>query len=149
MTTLVRWDPFREMMQLPNIVDRLFEPDLSATLPLWRQTSGAWMLPLDIIETDDAFTVKASIPGVHPDDLDIAITDNVLTIKGEFKTEEEENARYHLRERRFGMFQRSVSLPVPVNADKVDAVYENGILTLHIPKAEEVKPKHISVKKTS
>ena len=149
MTTLVRWDPFREMMQLQNAVDRLFEAELASTLPLWRQT-GAWALPLDVIETDDEFIVKASIPGINPDELDISLVDNVLTIKGEIKAEEEsEDVRYHLRERRFGMFQRSISLPVPVNADKVEATYENGVLILHIPKAEEVKPKHISIKKVS
>ncbi len=149
MTTLVRWDPFREMMQLQQAMDRLFESELASTLPLWRQ-GGAWALPLDVIETDDEFIVKASLPGINPDELDISLTDNVLTIKGEIKAEEEaENVRYHLRERRFGMFQRSISLPVPVNADKVEAVYENGVLVLHIPKAEEVKPKHIAIKKVS
>ncbi|HHB89844.1 MAG TPA: Hsp20/alpha crystallin family protein [Anaerolineae bacterium] len=150
MTTLVRWDPIREMMQLQNMVDRLFEAELASTLPLWRQTAGAWALPLDVIETEDEFIVKASIPGIDPNELDISLADNVLTIKGEIKAEEEaEDVRYHLRERRFGMFQRSISLPVPVDADKVEAVYEHGVLTLHIPKAEEVKPKHISIKKVS
>ncbi len=149
MTTLVRWDPFREMMQLQQAMDRLFESELASTLPLWRQ-GGAWALPLDVIETDDEFIVKASLPGINPDELDISLTDNVLTIKGEIKAEEEaEHVRYHLRERRFGMFQRSISLPVPVDADKVEAVYENGVLILHIPKAEEVKPKHIAIKKVS
>jgi len=149
MTTLVRWDPFREMMQLQNAVDRIFESELASTLPLWRQSETAWMLPLDVIETEDEFIVKASIPGISPDELDINLTDNVLTIMGEIKVEEAEDVRYHLRERRFGMFQRSISLPVPVNSDKVEAVYENGVLTLHIPKVEEVKPKHISIKKVS
>ncbi len=149
MTTLVRWDPFREMMQLQNAVDRIFESELASTLPLWRQSATAWMLPLDVIETEDEFIVKASIPGISPDELDISLTDNVLTIKGEIKEEEAEEVRYHLRERRFGMFQRSISLPVPVKSDKVEAVYENGVLTLHIPKVEEVKPKHISIKKVS
>ncbi len=149
MTTLARWDPIREMMQLQNAVDRLFESELASTLPLWRQSATAWMLPLDVIETEDEFIVKASLPGIDPDELDISLTDNVLTIKGEIKVEEAEDVRYHLRERRFGMFQRSISLPVPVNADKVEAVYEHGVLTLHIPKAEEVKPKHISIKKVS
>ena len=149
MTTLVRWDPFREMMQLQNAVDRIFESELASTLPLWRQSETAWMLPLDVIETEDEFIVKASIPGISPDELNINLTDNVLTIMGEIKVEEAEDVRYHLRERRFGMFQRSFSLPVPVNSDKVEAVYENGVLTLHIPKVEEVKPKHISIKKVS
>jgi HSP20 family protein len=105
-----------------------------------------WMLPLDVSETEDAFIVKASLPGVNPDDIDISLTENVLTIKAEIKAEEKiENARYHLQERRYGVYSRSITLPTAVNADAVEAVYENGVLTLNIPKAEEVKPRKIEV----
>ena len=98
-------------------------------------------------ENEDNFVVKASLAGINPDDLDITLTDNVLTIKGEIKEDRsEEEGVYHLRERRYGMFQRSIALPVPVNADKIDAVYKDGVLILTIPKVEEIKPKKISVK---
>ena len=106
-----------------------------------------WALALDVAENEDNFVVKASLAGIDPDDLDITLTDNVLTIKGEIKEEKEkEEGVYHLRERRYGMFQRSIALPVPVNAEKIDAVYKDGVLTLTIPKVEEIKPKKISVK---
>lgn len=111
------------------------------------QSSTNWGLALDVAENDDAFVVTASVPGMKPDDLDITITDNVLTIKGEYKADETiEEEQYHIRERRYGSFGRSITLPVAVNADEVDANYENGVLILTVPKAEEVKPRRITVK---
>ncbi len=92
--------------------------------------------------------MKASIPGVDPNDVEVTLTDNTLTIKGEVKEETDvEERNYHLRERRFGSFTRNVTLPLPVDADKVEATHENGVLSLRLPKTEAVKPKKISVKK--
>ncbi|MBK7219446.1 MAG: Hsp20/alpha crystallin family protein [Candidatus Promineofilum sp.] len=109
--------------------------------------AGSWGLALDVAEKGEVFTVKASLPGISPDDLNVTLEDNVLTIQGETKEDEtiEENS-YHIRERRYGSFSRSVRFPVPVEGDKVEAEYENGVLTLTIPKAEAVKPKRIAVK---
>ncbi len=144
MTLVRRWDPFREMAELRATMDRLLNE--TRNLPMMASEETIWMLPLDVSETEDAYIVKASIPGVNPDDIDITLTDNVLTIKAEIKEEKEvEEAKYHLRERRFGTFSRSITLPTAVDADKVEAVYENGVLTLTIPKAEEVKPRRIEV----
>jgi HSP20 family protein len=96
---------------------------------------------------DDEVVVKATVPGVKPDDLHITITGDVLTIRGEVKQEEEvKEEAYHIRERRYGTFSRSLPLPVPVLTDKAKAEFENGILTLTLPKAEEVRPKTIEVK---
>jgi HSP20 family protein len=140
---LTRWDPFQEMITLRNAVDRLFD---TAYGPSTAQPV-TWGLALDVIEQEDEFLVKASVPGINPDDLEITFTDNVLTIKGETKAEEEiKDANYHLRERRFGSFARSISLGSRITADKIQANYENGVLTLHLPKAEEVKPKRIPIK---
>ena len=98
-------------------------------------------------EKDDAFVVKASIPGINADDLEITLSDNVLTIKGEIKADEDiEEEQYHVRERRYGSFMRSVTLPTPVDADAVEATYEHGVLTLTVPKAEEAKPKRIAIR---
>ena len=146
MTRLMRWNPTREMMTLRNEFDRLFEKFLD--LPQLQENRGLdWGLALDVAENDQAYTIKASVPGVSPDDIDITLSDNVLTIKGEFKEEKDvEEEKYHLRERRFGSFGRSVTLPVAVNAEAVDANYDNGVLTLTVPKAEEVKPKRITIK---
>ena len=146
MSTLTRWNPFQEMMNLRNEVDRLFDESFSFPQMRWQGATN-WGLALDVRENQDAFTVAASVPGVNPDDLDITLTDNVLTIRGEVKAEEvTENEQYHLRERRCGSFSRSLSLPVLVVAEEIEANYENGILTLTIPKAEEVKPKRIVIK---
>lgn len=146
MNTMIRWNPFGEMARMRSEIDRLFEDAFNAPTGKWEQNS-VWGFPLDVTEVDTAFTVKAAVPGMNPDDLDITITDNVLTIKGETQSEEtKDDEKVHLQERRFGSFMRSISLPVPVEADNVAAHYENGILTLDIPKAEAVKPKRISVK---
>lgn len=140
---LTRWDPFQEMIQLRNAVDRLFDSTIG---PLTTTQPATWSLALDVIEKDDEFLVKASVPGINPDDLEITFTDNVLTIRGETKSEEEfKDAKYHMRERRYGSFCRSISLGSRINADKIEANYENGVLTLHLPKAEEVKPKRIAI----
>ena len=146
MTRLIRWNPVRDMMTLRNDFDRLFENFMD--LPQFQGNGGPdWGLALDVAETEDNFTIKASVPGINPDDIDITLSENVLTIKGEFKAESNvEEEKYHLRERRYGSFGRSVTLPVMVNADAVEADYSNGVLTLTVPKAEEVKPRRISIK---
>ena len=140
MTTLVRWNPVRRP-RLINEFDRLFETPI-----LW-QTPRNQGVALDVSEKEDIYTVKASVPGMNPDDIIITIEDNTLTMQGEFTHEEEnENERYHLRERRTGNFSRTVKFPVLVNAEAVEASYEHGVLTLIVPKAEEVKPKRIGIK---
>ncbi len=104
--------------------------------------STGWDLALDVAETDDEYLVKASLPGINPDDLNVTFDSNVVTIKGEIRKEEDiDEQRYHLRERRFGTFSRSISLPSSVKADKIEARYNAGILTLHLPKSEETRPK--------
>lgn len=141
---LTRWDPFQEMLNLRRTVDRLFDnasPDRE-----WGQ-SPMWGLAVDVVENKDDFIVKASVPGIHPDDLDISYADDTLTIKGDIKSDNEvKEDQYHLRERRFGSFARSISLPTKVKGDAIEASYQNGVVTLRLPKAEEVKPKRIAIK---
>jgi HSP20 family protein len=146
MAKLVRWSPFREMMNLRDEFDRVFEESLNV-LPGDRWGRGSnWGLALDVVENEDSFVVQASVPGIDPDDLEITLTDNVLTIKGERKEEKEINEeRYHLQERRLGSFCRSFMLPVKVQEEGIEATCENGVLTVEVPKAEEVKPKRIAV----
>ena len=105
-------------------------------------------LALDMYETDDDLVVEASLPNIGPDDVDISIVGNSLTIKGETEHEEEkeEKGKYFFRERRYGAFQRTVSLPVEVNADEAEATFENGVLKLSLPNVEEAKPMRITVK---
>ena len=148
MNALTRWNPYGDMMNLRDQMDRLFE-DTFNLLPSTRtsfRTPRIWGLQLDVSETDDAYIVKAAVPGITPDDLDITLTNNVLTIKGEIEaTEEQEGEVYHMRELRYGSFSRSLTLPEQVNADGVEANVENGILTVFVPKSEESKPKRIPV----
>ncbi|MBX3011580.1 MAG: Hsp20/alpha crystallin family protein [Caldilineaceae bacterium] len=147
MTTLTRWEPFREMANLSRVMDRFFDEPFGEMPVLWRRGEG-YSLALDVAEQNDKYIVKASVPGIKPEDVEITLTDNVLTIKGETKTETEtQEENYHLRERRFGSFMRSIALPNTIDADKIEAVNENGVLTLTLPKAEAVKPKRIEVKK--
>lgn len=148
MTSMTRWDPYRELATMRQVLDRFFEDDFARFPSLWERRPEAMSLALDVAEQEDAFVVKASVPGVAPEDVEVTLTDNVLTIKGEMKADKEINEEnYHLRERRFGAFMRSVTLPTAVEAEKIEAVNENGVLTLTLPKAEAVKPKKIEVRK--
>jgi HSP20 family protein len=123
-----------------NEFDRLFER------PFPRTVAHDWNIALDVAEKDDNYLVTATIPGINPDDLEITLEDGVLTLKGEIKNNEEiEDAKYHVRERRYGSFNRSIRFPMAVNGDAVEAAYNNGILSLNIPKSEAVKPKRITV----
>ncbi len=141
---LTRWDPFQEMLNLRRTVDRLFDnasPDHE-----WSQPA-LWGLTVDMVEKEDDIIVKASVPGINPDDLDISFADDTLTIKGESKSDNEvKEDQYHVRERRFGSFARNITLPTKIKADAIEASYHNGVVTLRLPKAEEVKPKRIAIK---
>jgi HSP20 family protein len=108
---------------------------------------GAAPLPLDVAETENEFIVTASLPGVRPEDVQITARGDTLTIRGESKAQEErKDTHHHLRERRCGQFQRTVSLSTPINADKAQANFEHGVLTLTLPKAEEARPKQIKIR---
>jgi HSP20 family protein len=146
MADMIRWEPYRELMSLRQAMDRLFEDSFVRPSRLLPEL-GEREPDLDIYQTDEDVVVKAALPGVKPEEVDISITGDVLTIKGEHKEEEEvKEADYFCKERRYGAFSRSVSIPVQVKAEGAEALFENGILTLTLPKAEETKPKQIKVK---
>ncbi len=147
--TLVRWEPTTDLLSLPTgldgVFDRWFEDLFFSSLTPFTSRRGT--LPLDIYETDDSVIVKAAIPGVKAEDIDISVAGDVLTIKAETQEEQEVEADSYLRrERRYGLCRRSVTLPGGLETDKAEADYQNGILTLTFPKAEELKPKTIKVK---
>ena len=145
---LTRWDPFREMWRMRRMMDRMFDSAFDRQLADWEPE--AWSIPLDVVEDEDAFVVKASLPGISPDDLDITFDNNTLTIQGEVKKDEEiEEARYHLRERSYGRFTRTITLSRNVDADRIEANYEKGELRLNVPKTEESKPKRIAIQSGS
>ena len=145
MANLIRIEPFREMTSMRDVMDRLMDDGFH------RPFGGMWDVEsvptMDLYQTVDAVVVKMGLPGVKPEDIQISVANGVLTIRGEVKEEKEEKEKtYHLRERRYGSFSRSISLPSNVSADKSDAEFENGVLTLTLPKAEEAKAKTIIVK---
>ncbi|MBN1400988.1 MAG: Hsp20/alpha crystallin family protein [Anaerolineae bacterium] len=144
---LTRWEPFREMMSLRRAMNRLFDEGFTRSLreTPWRETDLS--LALDMYEEDDHLVVTADLPGVKPEDVDISVQSNMLTIKGEFgDREEKERDSVYFQERRYGAFSRTVSLPSNVNPEEIDATCEDGVLRLEIPIKEEAKPKRITVK---
>ncbi|MDD5511143.1 MAG: Hsp20/alpha crystallin family protein [Dehalococcoidales bacterium] len=144
--TMIRWEPLREMTTLRNAMDRLLEDSFVRPSRLWPEI-GIGNLSVDMYQTADDVVVKAAIPGIKPEEVDITISGDTLTIRGEQKEDREvKEEDYFYKERRYGTFSRSVAIPVQVKSDKAEAVFENGILTLTLPKAEEIKPKQIKVK---
>jgi len=145
--SLIRWDPTGEMISLRDAMDRLLGESFIRPW-LGRGTFfGGEAFALDMYETDNDVIVEAPLPGVKPEEIDIQVNGNVLTIKGERKEEKkEEEASYVYQERSFGSFCRSVTLPTDVDVDKADAAFEHGVLTLTLPKSEAVKPKTIKIK---
>jgi HSP20 family protein len=143
--TLTTWPSFGRLADLRNEIDRLFESPLSELTRTSQLLSG-WTPALDVYEDKDSFVVKAELPGMKKEDIEVSLHDGSLSISGERKTESKrEDAEVYRAERFFGRFQRTVSLPATVAADKVQAAYTDGVLTITLPKTEEAKPKKIDV----
>jgi HSP20 family protein len=146
MANIVRWDPFGDMLSLRQAVDRLFE-DAWVQPSATNAAGAAGMLPVDLYETAEDVVVTASVPGVTPEDIEITVQADVLSIRGASRTEEvTDQAKYHRRERRLGQFVRQLALPVGVDSDRAEARFENGVLTLRLPKAEQAKRRRIEVR---
>jgi HSP20 family protein len=153
---LIRWrpgrelSPFRSLTGIQDEINRLFDLTLSGW-PNEHQGlfGGEWAPAVDVVEDDEKVVVKAELPGLTDKDVDISVVDNMLTIKGEKKQEEEKKEKgYHRLERSYGAFQRSIMLPTSVTSDKAKASFKNGLLEIELPKKEEAKPKQIKVKVT-
>jgi HSP20 family protein len=144
MSRMIRWEPLNEMMSIREMMDRFFNEPMGG---MRRWNEGARVPDMDLYQTDDEVVLKATLPGLKPDDINISVTGDVVTLRGTVVEETEtKETTYYLRERTSGEFSRSVPLPAPVVADRAKADFENGVLTLTLPKAEEVKPKTITVK---
>lgn len=145
MADITRWDPFAELATLRQAVDRMFD---EGGRP-WRFANGGGSegyFPVDLLETNDDVIVKASLPGVKPEDIDISVTGQLLTLKGESREDVEERVEnYYRRERRHGTFVRQLTLPAEVESDKAQATFEDGVLRLSLPKADTARPKTIKV----
>lgn len=145
--TLVRWDPFRDLVSIQDELHRLFGRTFSGTEALRPTAAGSWMPPMDVVETEDKIVARLELPGIEPADVEVSVEDSTLTVSGsrEFADEvKEENV--HRLERRYGSFIRSITLPQTVDTERVDAGFDKGVLTIEVPKVERAKPRKIQVK---
>lgn len=145
---LVRWDPFRELEEMSDRLNRFFaRTDARRTNGKEMMTVADWTPSVDISEADEEFQIKAELPGVKKDDVKVTLDNGVLTLQGERKEEREEKGRkFHRIERSYGQFIRSFTLPDVVDDTKVKAEFKDGVLHLRLAKSEKAKPKAIEVK---
>ena len=148
MSSMIRWEPFRDLVSLRDRMDRLFGEGFGRGWPTEEGlTTGVWNPPVDVYETADSIVLKADLPDVTKDDVDISVHGNALTIRGERKREEEVKEKdFYRMERSYGSFTRSFTLPGTVDPEKIEAGFTGGVLTVTLPKREESKPKQIKVK---
>ena len=145
---VIRWDPFRDVVTLQDRMNRLFDQALSRTRTDEEEglTASTWVPAIDIIETADSIVMRAELPGVNRENIDIQVRDNTLTLKGERTFERDVKDENYLRiERSYGAFQRAFNLPTVIQQDKIKAVFRDGVLEMTIPKAEEAKPKQVKI----
>jgi HSP20 family protein len=144
--SVIRWDPFRNIVALQDRINRLFEDAFPRTAEEEDLASCTWRPPVDIFEEDNGFVVQVDLPGVNKEDVTVEIKNNLLLIQGRRQVESEvDDDRYYRRERTCGTFQRSFSLRTAVAPDSIKASFKNGVLTIRMPHPEEQKPKKISV----
>ena len=135
------WDPYRDMRQMERAMNRMWRG-----FGTWPVETEQWNIPIDVIQKADDIIVTASLPGVKPEEIEVMVEDNVLTLKAESSRETEtQESGYLVRERSFGTFYRALRLPESVDIEKIHPIYENGVLTITMPKAEEKKRKQIKV----
>lgn len=143
------WDPLGQAMSLREAMDRLFQ-DSFLRMPGGpaRRGAGENVLALDVSESDDSYTIQASLPGVKPDDVQVQVVGDTMTIRGEVREDREDqrDQQVILRERRAGSFMRTLTLPVPVDAEHAEATFKQGVLTLRLPKAQHAQPRRIEVR---
>jgi HSP20 family protein len=143
--TMDRWDPFRDMMTFREAMDRWLQQGISGTGQLLSNMRPEAM-PIDVVERDDSFEVRAAVPGVKPEDVEVTMQGERVTVRAESRAEEERRGdTWLMREQRFGNLQRSITLPSPVSSEHAEARIENGVLTLRLPKAQGALPHRISV----
>ena len=145
--TIVRWDPFRDLVTIQDELNRLFGRTYAGIEPTRPTAAGSWMPSMDVYETEDKIVATVELPGIEPEDVEVAVEDATLTISGsrEFSSEVKEES-FHRVERRYGSFSRAISLPQTADTDKVQAHFDKGVLTVEVPKIEKAKPKRIQIK---
>ena len=147
---IIRWDPFRDMMTLREKMNRLFDDSLSQKGEERDMFTSNWSPAVDIYETGNELVLTAEVPGIDEKDIEIKVEDNTLTLKGERKFEKEtKEENFHRIERSYGSFFRAFSLPNSIDADRIQAEHENGVLRVVMPKRQELKPKTVKILKPS
>ena len=145
-SSIVRFDPFEDLGRLQREMNRLFEESQPRDLPRKNGAPSLWAPQVDIHEDENVITVKADLPGVKLEDIDIQLTNDTLTVTGERRFQDEERKSGYVRvERAYGSFKRTFTLGVPVDADKIKASFKDGVLTISLPKSDEIKPKKVQV----
>ena len=143
--TLVRWSPVRNVFGLRDELSHMLEESFGR--PFGSGAQAVWQAPLDVEESAESFTVRAELPGMKLEDIKISLVENQLLIRGEKRRElEKKDTAYHRVERAYGQFERALTLPSAVRADKIEAIYRDGVLEVSIPKAEEAKSREIPIK---
>jgi HSP20 family protein len=145
--SLVRWDPFRDLVSIQDELSRLFGRTFGGSEALRPSAGSVWMPSMDVYETEDKIVATLELPGIDPDNVDVSVEDSTLAISGrrEFSNEVKEES-FHRAERRSGSFTRAITLPQTADTERVNANFDNGVLTIEVAKAEKAKPKKIQVK---
>jgi HSP20 family protein len=145
---IIKWDPFRDLVTLREKMNRLFEDAFTSRGEERDLIASTWTPAVDIYETENELILSAEIPGIDEKDVEIKVEDNTLSIKGERKFEKEtKEENYHRIERSYGSFYRSFTLPNYIDQDKIQAVHENGVLKITMPKKTELKPRKVKILK--
>jgi HSP20 family protein len=143
---IVRWEPFEGLNRIQSRINDLFDETFGRSRAVSGGANGVWYPPVDVLESRDSYLIRAELPGMKKEDFNLEVRDGTLSLSGERKFEEPANGvEYHRVERASGKFVRSFSLPHTVKSDEIKASYRDGILEIHVPKAEEAKPKQITI----
>jgi HSP20 family protein len=145
--TLVRWDPFRDLVSIQDELNRLFGRTFTGGESMRPTAAGAWMPAMDVFETEQEIVAKLELPGIEPADVEVSVEDSTLTVSGKRELASETNEEnYHRVERRYGSFTRAITLPQTADVEKVDASFDKGVLTITVGKTERARPKKIEIK---
>jgi HSP20 family protein len=143
---VVKWDPFRDLLSIQDRMNRLFEQTLSRSRADEGISASTWAPAVDIYETSDHIVLKAELPGLSREDIEIHVRDNTLILKGERRFSKDVQEENYLRiERAYGAFQRNFTLPTTIQQDNIRAVFRDGVLEVSLPKGEEARPKKIAI----
>jgi HSP20 family protein len=144
MVRITRWDPLRDMITMRQAVDRMLDESFARGSET--RGTGAWLLPMDAYITDEAIVIRADVPGIKPEEIEITLEGDTLAIRGEIRREDDSQRKYVLLERPTGRFERTLNINTPIDHERVEASFKDGVLTLTLPKADAIKPRQIAVK---